>query len=86
MPQKVNVERGKTHDVELEASSSTAPVKLGTSDAKGLIHLDGKLVAEDWTQHAPRTRTLTAAVASPPLIATPSRPDGAPKLRGKFQG
>lgn len=46
MPQKVNVERGKTHEVELVASSSSASVKIGTSDAKGLIYIDGKLVGE----------------------------------------
>jgi hypothetical protein len=45
-PQKVNVERGKTQDVELVASSSSASVKLATSDAKGLIYVDDKLVGE----------------------------------------
>lgn len=45
-PQKVTVESGKTVDVELTASSSSAPVKIGTSDGKGLIFLDGKLVGE----------------------------------------
>ena len=46
MPEKVNVERGKTHEVELVASASTASVKIGTSDAKGLIYVDDKLVGE----------------------------------------
>ncbi len=46
MPQKVTVERGQTQEVELVASSSTAPVKIATSDSKGLIYLDGKLVGE----------------------------------------
>lgn len=44
--EKVTVERGKTKDVELVASSSTATLKVGTSDGKGLIYLDGKLVGE----------------------------------------
>lgn len=46
LPQKITVERGKTQEIELVASASTAPVKIGTSDAKGLIYLDGKLVGE----------------------------------------
>jgi hypothetical protein len=46
IPQKINVERGKTSDVEVEASSSTTPVKITTTDGKGLIFLDGKLVGE----------------------------------------
>lgn len=46
MPQKVTVERGKAQDVEVEASSSTAPVKIATTDGKGIIYLDGKLVGE----------------------------------------
>jgi hypothetical protein len=46
IPQKINVERGKTSDVEIEASSSTTPVKITTTDGKGLIFLDGKLVGE----------------------------------------
>jgi hypothetical protein len=45
-PEKVTVERGKTKDVELVASSSIATLKVGTSDGKGLIYLDGKLVGE----------------------------------------
>ncbi len=45
-PQKVNVERGKTQEIELTASESTASVKIGTSDAKGLIYIDDKLVGE----------------------------------------
>jgi hypothetical protein len=45
-PEKVTVERGKTKDVELVASSSTATLKVGTSDGKGLVYLDGKLVGE----------------------------------------
>lgn len=46
VPQKVNVERGKTQEIVLVASSSTAPVKLATNDSKGLIYLDDKLVGE----------------------------------------
>ncbi|HVJ92253.1 MAG TPA: PEGA domain-containing protein, partial [Labilithrix sp.] len=46
IPQKLTVERGKTQEVELVASSSSAPLKIGTSDAKGLIYIDGKLVGE----------------------------------------
>jgi hypothetical protein len=45
-PQKVTVEGGKTQEVTLSASSSSAPVKIGTSDGKGLIYLDDKLVGE----------------------------------------
>jgi len=45
-PEKVLVERGRTHEVELTASSSSAPVRIGTSDGKGLVYLDGKLVGE----------------------------------------
>lgn len=45
-PQKVNVERGKTQDVELVASSTVAPLKVTTSDGKGLVYLDDKLVGE----------------------------------------
>lgn len=45
-PEKVTVERGKTKEVELVASTSSAPVKLQTSDGKGLIFIDGKLVGE----------------------------------------
>jgi hypothetical protein len=45
-PEKVTVERGKTKDVELVATSSIATLKVGTSDGKGLIYLDGKLVGE----------------------------------------
>jgi hypothetical protein len=45
-PEKVTVERGKTKDVELVASSSSATLKVGTSDGKGLIYLDDKLVGE----------------------------------------
>lgn len=46
LPQRVSVERGKVKEVELEASASTASVRIGTSDAKGLIYIDGKLVGE----------------------------------------
>jgi hypothetical protein len=42
----VTVERGKTKDVELVATSSIATLKVATSDGKGLIYLDGKLVGE----------------------------------------
>lgn len=45
-PAKVTVERGKTHDVELVASSRAATLKIGTSDGKGLVYLDDKLVGE----------------------------------------
>ncbi|MBX3208610.1 MAG: PEGA domain-containing protein [Labilithrix sp.] len=45
-PQRVEVERGKTHDVELVAAANSASVKIGTSDAKGLIYIDDKLVGE----------------------------------------
>ena len=46
VPEKVTVERGKTRDVELVASASYATLKVGTSDGKGLIYLDDKLVGE----------------------------------------
>jgi hypothetical protein len=45
-PEKVTVERGKTRDVELVASTTSATIKVSTSDGKGLIYLDGKLVGE----------------------------------------
>jgi len=45
-PEKVSVERGKTRDLELSASSTTATLKITTSDGKGLIYIDGKLVGE----------------------------------------
>jgi hypothetical protein len=45
-PETVVVERGKTREVELTASNAAAPVKIATSDGKGLIYLDGKVVAE----------------------------------------
>ena len=45
-PQRITIERGKTEEITLTASSSSAPVKIGTSDGKGLIYLDGKLVGE----------------------------------------
>jgi len=45
-PEKVAVERGKTRDVELVASASTATLKISTNDGKGLVYLDGKLVGE----------------------------------------
>ena len=45
-PEKVTVERGKTKDVELVASASYAMLKVGTSDGKGLVYLDNKLVGE----------------------------------------
>lgn len=46
VPEKILVERGKRKDVVLEASSSTALFKLTTSDGKGAVFLDGKLVGE----------------------------------------
>jgi hypothetical protein len=45
-PQKITAERGKTQEIELVASSQSASVKIGTSDGKGLIHIDGQLVSE----------------------------------------
>lgn len=45
-PQKVAVERGKNVDVELEASSTLGTLKIATSDGKGIVYLDGKVVAE----------------------------------------
>jgi hypothetical protein len=45
-PSSVVVERGKTQNVELVASSSVATLKVATSDGKGLIYLDNKLVGE----------------------------------------
>ncbi|MBS2015533.1 MAG: PEGA domain-containing protein [Deltaproteobacteria bacterium] len=45
-PEKVTIERGKTKEVELVASSSIATVKVATSDGKGLIYLDDKAVGE----------------------------------------
>ncbi|MCU0681085.1 MAG: PEGA domain-containing protein [Polyangiaceae bacterium] len=45
-PEKVTIERGKTREVELTASAALASVKVATSDGKGLIYLDGKLVGE----------------------------------------
>jgi hypothetical protein len=45
-PEKVTVERGKTKDVELVASATYATLKVGTSDGKGLVYLDDKLVGE----------------------------------------
>ena len=44
--QRVVVERGKTSDVELVASSSTAPLKITTSDGQGIIYLDDAVVGE----------------------------------------
>lgn len=59
-PETVTVERGKTKDVELVASSSTATLKVGTSDGKGLVYLDDKLVGEGtFSQEVPSgTHTL----------------------------
>ncbi|MBX3185903.1 MAG: PEGA domain-containing protein [Labilithrix sp.] len=45
-PEKVTVERGKTREVELVASSSSATLKISTNDGKGLVYIDGKLVGE----------------------------------------
>jgi hypothetical protein len=45
-PEKVTVERGKTRDVEIVASTAIATLKIGTSDGKGLIYIDSKLVGE----------------------------------------
>jgi hypothetical protein len=45
-PEKVTVERAKTHEVELVASSVVAPLKITTPEGKGLVYLDGKLVGE----------------------------------------
>lgn len=46
VPEKIQVERGKSQEVVLVASSTVAPLKISTSDGKGLIYLDGKLVGE----------------------------------------
>jgi hypothetical protein len=45
-PQKVSVERGKETQVEIVASSTTAPLKITTNDGKGLVYVDDKLVGE----------------------------------------
>lgn len=45
-PEKVTVESGKTHEIEVVAEARTAPVKIGTSDGKGLIYVNGQLVSE----------------------------------------
>ena len=45
-PEKVTVEQGKTRGVELKASATLAALKVSTSDGKGLIYLDAKLVGE----------------------------------------
>lgn len=45
-PNRVTVARGETSEVVLEASSTTAPIKVVVSDAKGLIFLDDKLLGE----------------------------------------
>jgi hypothetical protein len=45
-PEKITVERGKVRDVELAAATSIATLKIGTSDGKGLIYLDNKVVGE----------------------------------------
>ncbi len=45
-PEKITVERGKTREVELVASASSATLKIATSDGKGLVYLDDKLVGE----------------------------------------
>ena len=45
-PQKVAVERGKTAEVEIVASSATAPLRVVTNDGKGIIYLDDKVVGE----------------------------------------
>jgi len=44
--QKVTVVRGKELSVELAATSTTAPLRIGTNDGKGLIYIDDKLVGE----------------------------------------
>jgi hypothetical protein len=45
-PQRVTVDMGKAQEVELTATSQSAPVKIATSDGKGLIYVDGQLVSE----------------------------------------
>lgn len=45
-PEKVTVERGATREVELVASSTTGTLKITTSDGRGVIYLDDKLVGE----------------------------------------
>ncbi len=44
--EKVEVERDKTRHVELSAIATSATLKVSTSDGKGLIYLDNKLVGE----------------------------------------
>lgn len=44
--EKVSVERGKTKDVDLVATETRASLKVTTSDGKGLIYIDDKLVGE----------------------------------------
>jgi len=45
-PEKVTIEGGKTKEVELSASATTAPFKIATNDGKGFIYIDGRLVGE----------------------------------------
>ncbi|HEY8077746.1 MAG TPA: PEGA domain-containing protein [Labilithrix sp.] len=45
-PQRVVVERGKTAEVELASTSATAPLRVVTSDGKGLVYVDDKVVGE----------------------------------------
>ena len=68
-PEKVTVERGKTRDVELVASASYATLKVGTSDGKGLVYLDDKLVGEGTF-----TSDVPSGLAPPPHHARGLRP------------
>lgn len=54
-PEKVTVGRGEKREVEISAAASIATLKIGTSDGKGLIYLDAKVVGEG---------TFTSDVAS----------------------
>lgn len=45
-PQKIVVERDKPLQIDLVASSTSAPVKVSTADLKGSIYIDGALVGE----------------------------------------
>jgi hypothetical protein len=46
MPQKIDVQKGAKQDLEFAAVAATARLEVKTSDAKGIIFLDGKPVAE----------------------------------------
>jgi len=46
MTEKVQIAKGETKDVVLQASSSMATLKLTVSDGKGIVKIDGKVVGE----------------------------------------